>query len=297
MINENKVWIIIINYNGIYDTKECIESVLKSDYQPEILLVDNASDEDEGKIISREYTGIHVIKSEKNLGFAGGNNLGIKFAMEHGADYIMLLNNDTVIDPAMISELIKNANETDIVAPRMFYYDKKDVIWYSGGNINKYSGNIRCKYFGKNVREVNDKIEECTFATGCCILFSVNLIDKIGGLKDDYFMYCEDTEFSIRVIEAGGVIRVIPSAKLWHKVSSSIGGAGNAFSLYYSSRNRLYYIKDHEEFFFDTATIFTVMSRVARIIQYMILRNSIWKSYYKALKDYKKGVRGRQSYE
>lgn len=292
-----KLWIIIINYNGIYDTMECIESILKSDYTAEILIIDNASDNGEGEILEKEYTNIHVIKSKENLGFAGGNNLGIWFAVEHGADYIMLLNNDTVIDSNMICELFKNCNTTDIVTPRMYYYDRRDIVWYSGGDIDKLSGNIKSRYFGKSQKELPNRIERCSFATGCCILISVELIKKLGGLKEEYFMYCEDTELSLRVIESGGAIKVIANARLWHKVSSSTGGSGSALSIYYSSRNRLCYINEHKDYFFATAHIWTVISRIIRIVQYILMRNDLWKSYYKALKDYKNGNMGKQPYK
>lgn len=295
---EVKVWIIIINYNGICDTRECVESVLKSDYCSEIVIVDNASDNDEGELLRKEYSSlIHVIKNKVNLGFAGGNNVGIRFAMRHGAEYIMLLNNDTVIHPDMIKELMVHRSMADIIAPRMFYYNKKNVIWYSGGNINKFSGNIQCQHIGKTENEVSDSLEECSFATGCCILFAAELVNEIGYLRDEYFMYCEDTEFSLRVIAAGGVIRVVPTAKLWHKVSASTGGTGNAFSLYYSSRNRLYYINEHKEYFFRTAIFCAVTSRIIRIIQYRVMGNDKWKPYYRALRDYKRGIMGRQPYE
>lgn len=295
---EEKVWIIIINYNGIYDTRECVQSVLKSDYNLEIVIVDNASDNNEGEILRKEYTSmIHVIRSNINLGFAGGNNLGIRFAVQHGADYIMLLNNDTVIHPNMIKELMNHRNMADLIVPRMFYYDKKNIIWYSGGNINRVSGNIQCRYVGKTEDEMSNCIEKCTFATGCCILFAVELINKIGYLKEEYFMYCEDTELSLRVIAAGGAIMVVPAAKLWHKVSASTGGTGNSFSLYYSSRNRLYYIKEYKEYFFGTAMFCAVISRILRIVQYRLLGSDKWKPYYSALRDYKRGIMGRQPYE
>ncbi len=297
MIKDTKVWIIIINYNGIYDTRECVKSILESKYDSEIVIIDNASDNNEGEILDKEYIDVHVIKSKVNLGFAGGNNLGIQFAIQHGANYIMLLNNDTIIHPGMINELMDNCKVADVITPRMFYYDKRDVIWYSGGNINRFSGNIKSKYIGKNERKVKNRIEKCTFATGCCMLFSTDLIDKVGYLKDDYFMYCEDTEFSLKVIGVDGVIKVIPTAKLWHKVSASTGGVGSAFSLYYTSRNRLYYINEHREYFFWTAIVCAIVSRVIRIIQYRLIGNDIWKSYYKALKDYKNGIVGKQPYE
>lgn len=290
-MNNSRVAVILINYNGLEDTLECIESIKKNDMEVDIIVVDNASKVDEGKIIKERYSFVKIIRSDKNLGFSGGNNLAIKYALENNFEYVMLLNNDTIIKSNMISELLKNANENTIAVPKMYYYDDKNIIWYDGGYISKVKGSSNHDNMNK-IDNNYSKNRNCTFATGCCILIHVNILMKIGLLNENYFMYCEDTEYCLRALKNNIKILYIPTAQLWHKVSRSTGGSYSNFATYYMTRNRFIYLKEYRTYFYFSAYIFTLFTRYIRIIQYFIKKDSRWKAIHNAVIDFKSGKIG-----
>lgn len=292
-MNKNKIAIILVNYNGTNDTIECIESIKKSTYDNyKVIVVDNASPEKDCKKITKKFPDVKLIESKENLGFSGGNNLGIKYALENDFDYIMLLNNDTIIDNLMINELLKNSDKNTITAPKMYYYKEKNRIWYAGGKIDKITGSV--KHYKMNEIDNNeDKISNVTFATGCCMMINADIIKRIGMLNDSYFMYCEDTDFCLNALSNNIKILYIPNAKLWHKVSVSSGGEGSPFSTYYITRNRFYYISKYKNYFAFTAMLYSFITRYIRILQYKFKKNNIWKSIKKGVYDYKKKINGK----
>lgn len=286
---DKKNAVILVNYRGCDDTFECIESIKRSSAKVSIIVVDNASENgDYERLKSREDC--IAILSEKNLGFAGGNNLGIDYALNNGYENIILLNNDTVIAVNMLEELLKNLDEDVICSPCMYYYYEQDVVWYGGGHINKYTGRAIHNHMGS--KEYGEP-GYYTFATGCCMAMSRGVIEKLGHLEDSYFMYCEDAEYCLRAMRNGINIKYVPTARLWHKVSRSTGGGESALFIYYMTRNRLRYIKDYKEVFSITAYPFTVISRYLRALQYLIKGKREWRVFVKAIRDDKQGVIGR----
>ena len=284
------VAIILVDYNGLYDTRECIKSIKNSNLSKldvKIYVVDNASTIDEASIIKSDFPDVFTLRSNNNLGFSGGNNLAIEKAINDGVEYIILLNNDTIIDPNMIQLLVNNANNYNVTVPTMYYYNNPQKVWYGGGEINKFSGNV-------NVNKIDSFVKKrCTFATGCCICVPRECFEKIGLLKEEYFMYCEDTEFSIRLLKNRINILLIPEAKLFHKVSVSTGGEGSITSLYYSSRNRLFYINEHRDFFLPSAFFITYVTRYVKALFFLIKGNEKYKAYLQAIRDYKKNKIGK----
>ncbi len=287
-----KIAVVMVNYNGLQDTLFAIESVLKSSVEVQIILVDNDSKNNDAEKIKNYCPSVFVIESKENLGFSGGNNLGIKFALENGFEYILLLNNDTIIDSKMIENLLKHANKTSIVAPKMYYFSEPDKIWYGGGEINRYTGNA-VHITTDNDDTAAEKGRRCTFATGCCMLIHRDVFEKVGLLNESYFMYCEDTEFCLRLLKKNIRILYVPSAKLWHKVSASTGGSESAFCLYYVTRNRLECIKRNKESFKATAYAFSLLTRYIRMFQEWLRGGEKWKAYRQALKDHQRGMMGK----
>lgn len=238
-----KVGIILLNYCNYNLTIDCIESIRQSTYQNyEIIVVDNNSPDHSGKNLS-QLEGIRFLQMEENLGFAAGNNRGIEVALSDGCEYVMLLNNDTVIDSNMIETLVSRADANTVVVPKMYYFDvegRKDILWYAGG-ILKYKSSDGIHIGGKQEDSKQYSIErEATFATGCCMMIHRAILEKVGLLREEYFMYCEDTDYSIRLNKSNVRILYVPSAKLWHKVSSSSGGEMSKFIVYYVVRNKMY---------------------------------------------------------
>lgn len=243
---EKTVYIIVINYCNYTLTLKCIESIKKSTYKNiKIVVVDNDSPDHSGEKIAL-IQGINYIQSDKNLGFSYGNNIGIRYSLQRGADYIMLLNNDTEIDEHMIELLVNGSADKYVAVPKMYYFDfdgRQDIIWYAGGELDRTR--VNGIHIGAQKADSNQYSTRkfVSFATGCCMLIPVKIIMSIGYLDENYFMYCEDTDYSFRLNNKGFKIIYIPEATLRHKVSSTAGGEMSRFICYYIIRNKFYCAK------------------------------------------------------
>ena len=258
-----KISVIILNWDGKEDTKECLESVGKSritDYKLQSIVVDNGSTDGSQKAVKNFYKKARkditweLIENRENLGFAEGNNVGMRYALKSGADFIMLLNNDTIIDKNLFVDLInaaKNYPKAGIISPKIYFakgfeYHKKRykknelgrVIWYAGGDVDW--NNI----YGSNhgVDEVDkgqfDKVADTDFATGCCMFFRSKVLKDLGLFDKRYFAYLEDSDLSQRAKKAGWRVLYTPKPHLWHKVGQALG-VGSEKNDYYITRNRL----------------------------------------------------------
>ncbi|WP_251496866.1 glycosyltransferase family 2 protein [Otoolea muris] len=241
-MKNKKIAIILVNYCNYLLTAECIESIRKSFYTNYLIIViDNASPDSSGEQL-KDIDGIHFIQADQNQGFAYGNNLGIQYAIEKMAEYILLLNNDTIVDKRMIGELLSNADENTVTAPKIYYMNGEKTaptLWYAGGDLDFKSLKGRHRGLGQADRGNFDQANSVTYAPGCCLLINRNIFDKVGLLDEDYFMYCEDTDFSYRLLNNNIKIQYIPSAVLWHKVSASTGREMSPLITYYVFRNRI----------------------------------------------------------
>lgn len=240
------VYIIIVNWNGFEDTYECIKSVLNILYNNyTIIVVDNGSDRNESEGLARRFTEVIALRSETNLGFAGGNNLGIKYALGKGADYILLLNNDTIVEKDFLDILVNNASENQnigLAVPKINYYSDPSKVWYAGGYINKFRGVALTEGSGKSdSKYTEDKF--VTFATACCLLIDKRVINDIGLMDESYFLYLEDADYCIRSYKCGYKILFVAQSKIYHKINKSTTKENNYVPLYYNTRNRLTFIK------------------------------------------------------
>ena len=242
-----KVVIILVNYNGFTDTVDCLKSLKLVNYpNNEIIVVDNGStvvpDPEDIRYIRENAL---LLESNSNLGFSGGNNIGIKEALNLAADYILLLNNDTVVEPDFLIELVKVAEKkknVGIVGGKIKYYSAPDIIWFGGGSYDDNSGYVwHERYNQQDEGNTGDVIEQ-SFITGCLMLIPVGVIRKVGTLSEEFFLYAEDTEFSCRVRHAGYKLWFCENVVIYHKVSASTG-AGSYQSTYYSVRNTLFVAK------------------------------------------------------
>ena len=246
---EPRVAIILVNYNGCKDTIECVQSLLEITYQNyTIFVVDNASTEEkrvqDNLLLQRN---VRILQSNANLGFSGGNNLALQVAIKEGFDYILLLNNDTIVEADFLSELIHTAErdrEIGIVAGKIYFYHDKQRIWAAGGEYSRITG-ITVQYGGEEREELN-RPRDLTFATGCLMLIPCHVVEKVGLLEEKLFLYSEDTDYCQRVLDAGYRIRYVPTAKIYHKISASIGDA-SAVQQRYMMRNNLYMIQKYSK--------------------------------------------------
>lgn len=297
---DKSVYIILVNYNGTQDTLECVESIRKSDYDNiHTIIVDNNSKDIEVlKSKLDQEDDITIISLNENLGFAKANNVGIEEALNNKANYVLLLNNDTVIENTLISKLVMNSQSHGdcVCVPKMYYFSEKNRIWYGGGEINKFTGNAKHSYMNELDNE-NMKLSYVTFATGCCMLIPHNVINKVGMLSTEYFMYCEDTDYCIKILSNNVQILFVPDAHLWHKVSKSTGGDLSPFTNYYITRNRLLYVKKFKKYFYFSAYYFSYITRVIRKLQAMVKHNDdLYRAFKYGIKDYKDGITGKYRY-
>lgn len=250
----NKVGIILLNYCGYEDTVECVKSLKDINYPSDeysIIIVDNVSpDGSYEKIMDNEDikdSGAVVLKSEKNGGFAYGNNVGIRKALELGCTHVLLLNNDTLVHKDCLKELMDcyerhEDNRAGIIGAKIVYESKRDTIWYAGGEINlkRFYGS----HIGENEKDSSkfDKEKQITFVTGCTMLIGKKVLEDAGFLTEDYFMYYEDVDYCMKAMEKGYTIYYCPKAVVYHKVSASTGGTESNFSIQWNTRNRLVFM-------------------------------------------------------
>lgn len=252
-LSQPKIIIVILNWNRPYDTLECLESLKKIDYPHyEVIVVDNGSSDDSVFLIKQTHPELCLIESEDNLGFAAGSNLGMKKALEKGAEFILLLNNDTIVHPKILSAFAKAAKENPqaaVFGAKIYYYDEPTTLWYAGGNVTP-SG--RCYHIGCgqcDLEKKREKIEKTNYACGCALLIKSAVISEVGMLCEDFFLIWEEIDWCWRIRKAGFDCLFVPEAKVWHKISASFEGGNKAPQWhYYYWRNRLLFLEKHWNF-------------------------------------------------
>ncbi|AYD39334.1 glycosyltransferase family 2 protein [Clostridium fermenticellae] len=269
------IYIILINYNGYKDTIECVNSLKKINYNNyRVLIVDNASMNDSLEILKRTLKDCIIIESKKNLGFAGGNNLAIKYALDNNADYILLLNNDTLVEHNFLENMLCSFSKDSsigLVGCKIMYYPERNIIWYGGGYVDwfKFTG-IHYEMGKADVK--CDAEKEINFMTGCSMLIKRDVFEKVGLLSEEYFMYYEDVDFCVRVNDAGYKIWYNPNAVIYHKIGLSAGGEESPFSIKWCTRNRILFMNKYKnkvskaEFIFSR--LFFYVTRIIRYFQY-----------------------------
>ncbi len=244
---EPRVLIIILNWNGYIYTKDCLGSLRNLNYPNfQVIVVDNGSTDGSVEKLKAEFPDILLIGNKENLGFTGGNNAGMREALKSDPSYIMLLNNDTVVDRDMLSELVRvigSDPKIGMVGPKIYYYDRKDVVWSAGTWHDRLLHRFKLIGRGQKDRGQFSKQRDVDELTACAMLIRREVIEKIGYLNDDYFRTSEDSEYCIRAKRAGYRLVFVPTSVIWHKVSSTTGGEESAQNVFYSTRNTLYLVK------------------------------------------------------
>ena len=245
---EKKVGIILVNYNGAKDTVECLNSLYTVNYKnKKIYVVDNNSSEDDLEYLESfiDCSYVKLIKLEENLGFSGGNNIGIKEALADGCKVIGLLNNDTTVEDDFLNQLvIKLFSDKRIgaVVPQIRDYYNESMVTYGGGEINYLKGSVFIEGINRYEDSINNTERFVTFGHGCCLFLKKEVILKIGLLPEEYFLYFEDADYSIQIVKSGYRIMYCPKSIIYHKESASTKKGSDNFQ-YYFTRNRFYFIK------------------------------------------------------
>jgi len=262
LIKRTRVVTIIVNWNAPEDTVACLDSLINHEECNEIVLIDNGSGDDSVAIFiawaAKKELSFKVVSTlagfntsvgavltllplQENLGFGVANNLGMEYALRTGADYVLILNNDTVVTPGFLRQLLNTAIRNDrlgIIGCTIRYFDHPDQVWFSGGKIDAFRGAF---YHEHNIC---NGIINTDFVTGCLMLIPCYVLQEIGLFDERFFLNVEDIELSSRISAAGYKLLVDCNTVIFHKVSVSIGGLYSFKNQYYFHRNRFIYFND-----------------------------------------------------
>lgn len=231
--------VIVLSWNGVQLTRETLDSLARCrvprGWRVRVMVVDNASTDGSPQAIAAEYPWVEVLALPENRRFAGGNNAGLARALEQGADAVMLLNNDVQADPGLHEKLLAALDETPdagAAAPLIYHAAPTDLIWYAGGRCSPALAHASHRGLRERDRGRYRSVENTGYLTGCCLLATAEAWRKVGLLDERYFIYAEDADWSLRARAAGYRLLFVPTARLWHQVSASSGGAVNAWKVY-----------------------------------------------------------------
>lgn len=253
MKKQPSIAIVLLNWNGYKETVSCIDMLKKIDYKNyEIVLVDNGSLDDSVRILKKTFPGLRLIQIKHNKGFTGGANVGIRYAMKKKFDYVLLLNNDTIVKKNFLTELVK-AGEKDkmigIVGSLIYYENNRKLIQTAGG-YKKYKSLYPFKDPNQHTID-NGQFTKDYFVdvmSGCSMLIKREVFKKVGILDEHHFIYAEDVDLCIRTKKKGYLLCIAVKSNIWHKVAASSGGKEkrtNITFLYYNTRNLIYFAKNH----------------------------------------------------
>ena len=293
------VLISTINYKKFSDTIECMNSIKKITYpEYELVVVDNCSRNESVKRIKSQFPEVKLIESDRNLGFAGGNNLAVEYGLEKGYEYILLLNNDTTVRDDFLERLldVASGNEDVGIVGATILSPQSEKILFRGAKINWL--NVAATLKGNNRRPDEPHSEpdffHTGFVTGACMLIKSEVFKKIGLMREDYFMYLEDLDFCAK---AGRHFKLAVSNKsvIYHNIGSSTGGIDSPLSTYYVFRNKLYFIKDNYGFWGQTfAYVYYLLYSLIRRYTVWIIKGkfSLIKAHLSGVRDFIRGRRG-----
>jgi GT2 family glycosyltransferase len=281
--------ITIVNYNNWEDTAECIQSLKVANIDSEnICIIDNASTNDSITKLKMYSPDIELIVNEKNVGFSTANNIGIKKALERNLDYIILLNNDTVVEKLAINKIIINMDkniDVSVGTGQIRYYDDRTMIWYAGGKLIPWRASAKHFYKNKNVLDFSkiEKSREVSFISGCFMCIRVKDVLTVGYLSNSFFLYLEDIEYSARFVRNKLKMYYFADSLIYHKCRGE--QKYNSRVLYYSVRNRKLLI---ELAFNKFAKYYYNIVIYLKIIIWFLIKKEFYYAAIKGLNDYSK---------
>lgn len=244
-----RVGIVLVNYNGGKFMPDCLASLANLDYSDAyIVVVDNASTDGSADEAEALYPNIAVVRHTANLGITGGNNAGMDWCRANKCEYILLLNNDTVVKPDFLSNLLAQAEPDCLLVPKIYFHDNKTLINNHFGTFDYWRGIHRDWFYGRSDTPASRRIQStATMANTCALLIPQQVAGRVGPMDDIYFIYSDDTDFITRAVRSGSRIKFVPNAVLYHRESSSSGGTNSPLAVYYTTRNRLYFMRKHQK--------------------------------------------------
>jgi GT2 family glycosyltransferase len=242
-----KLVAVVLSWNGRADTLRCLGSLAAAGVTA--ICVDNGSRDGTPAAVRERFPAVELVENGVNLGYAAGNNVGIRLALGRGADWVWLVNNDAIVDegaPAALEEAARLRPDAGVLACKVLFADPPDVIWFAGGRFSTllgYSG--RQEGYGSRDDGRYDRLRDVARATGAAMAVSREAVSRAGLLDEQLFAYVEDVDWCLRIRASGLAVVFVPGARVWHHVSASTGGTVSTANLYYDTRNTLAVVERH----------------------------------------------------
>jgi len=237
------VAVVVISWNGREDTLSCLQSLLSVEYTPlSVIVVNNGSSDGTEEAVREGFRNVVLVRCEENLGFAAGNNVGIRRALELGADSVLILNNDVEVEPGFITPLVDvlgRRPDAGGLCPKILCYEARGRIWFVGARFNPRTGHGRHLKYRKPDDPQDTDVRETERVCGAALLVSKTVLREVGLFDPDLFLYCEDIEWSLRGKAQGRKHYVVPTSRIYHKVAAKSGGERMPTPIYYGTRNTL----------------------------------------------------------
>lgn len=242
------VYVIVLTFNHCQDTLRALDSITKMTYSNyQILVVDNRSTDETVACVRAHYPDIELLINSANLGYAGGVNRGLMYVLEHNADLVLVMNNDVVVDSAMLTHLVA-AMQTNVgaAAPLIYYQDTPEQVWSAGFSIHTWFLEMTGGARGQVDRGQWTETFQVDLLLGCAILLQCSALKEIGLFDERFFFYFEDLDLSLRLGRQGYSLVTVPDAKMWHKVAGS-AGRESEFRIWQMARSNVIFYRTHAQ--------------------------------------------------
>jgi len=243
------VWIVVVDFNGIEDTRRCLRSLGELAPAASVIVVDNGSAKDLTLALKPEFPAVAFFRSRTNTGWAGGNNIGLRYALARGAEFVVLLNNDTTVSPRLVERLVAAARanpQFGILGPVIRFMDPPSEVQTDGVQFNRPG---RPGFFQRQVVPLTSRPEpqvtEVDIVNGCCLMVRRDVVAAVGLIDEEFFLVHEESDYCLRSQQAGFKNGVVGEALVWHKGSSTFQREGKRLQRYYDSRNLIRLLARH----------------------------------------------------
>jgi GT2 family glycosyltransferase len=239
-----RVAVVVLNWNGRQVLYDCLQSLMASHYPAlEIVVVDNGSSDGSSQMVQTGFPQALLLRNSTNVGFCAGNNQGVRLALERGNQYVLILNNDTIVDAACIGRLLERAQsdpQIAAVSPKIYFWEPRDRLWFGGGTFSLWTGTNAHIGYKQNEQHGWSSPQPMDFICGCAMLVSRKAWQEVGGFDELLFRSSEDLDWSLRARKVGYKLFFEPSAVIWHRESFDIvRNEGMAGQMYFYTRNNL----------------------------------------------------------
>ena len=291
-MNAPRIFIVVLNWNGYADTLACLDSLQALTYPNfDVIVVDNGSSDD-SLVHLRSYVApypLTLLETGHNLGYAGGNNVGTRRALELGAGFVLVLNNDTVVAPDLLERLFDAAQrnpDAGVFSARIYYFDEPEKVWFDGAHWNSAALQLEWPGQGAEARTLDMSDHDTDYACGAALFFRAEVARQIGLLDEAFFLVWEEVDWCFRAREAGWRNLVVPTAKIWHRIGVSFGSESSPLRVYFSVRNQLLWFQRHAAI---TARLRLGARSLRKLVPVFVLGqgNESWhKRWFWAMRDY-----------